>query len=88
MQIGDFAGGVAAQGDCQLGLGDAAAVVFDGNQAHTARRQTHGDLARAGVQRVIDQLAHHRGGAFDHFASGNLADQFVGQVTDGAACGS
>ena len=38
-----------------------------------------GDLAGAGVQRVVDQLAHHRGRALDHLAGGDLADQLVGQ---------
>ena len=41
----------------------------------------------AGVERVVDQLAHHRGRALDHLAGGDLADQFVGQFADGAARG-
>ena len=39
----------------------------------------------AGVERVVDQLAHHRGRPLDHLAGGDLADQFVGQVADRAA---
>ena len=74
MQVGDFAGGVAAQGNGQLVAGNAAAVVLDGNQPHAASQQPHGDLAGARVQGVVHQLAHLRGGALHHFASGNLAD--------------
>ena len=40
-----------------------------------------------GVQRVVDQLAHHRGRALHHFAGGDLADQFIGKFADGAARG-
>ena len=43
------------------------------------------DLRGAGVERVVDQLAHHRGRALDHLAGGDLADQLVGQFADGAA---
>ena len=65
--------------------GDAAAVVLDRDQAHAAGQQAHGDLRRAGVERVVDQFAHHRGGPLHHLAGGDLADQFVGQFADGAA---
>jgi hypothetical protein len=41
----------------------------------------------AGVQRVVHQLAHHRGRALHHLAGGDLADQFVGQFADRAARG-
>ena len=85
MQVGDFAGGMAAQGDGQLVLRDAAAVILHANEAHAARKQPHGNGRGARVQRVVHQLAHHRRGALDHFARGDLADQLVGQVADGAA---
>ncbi len=40
------------------------------------------DLAGAGVERVVDQFAHHRRRPLDHLAGGDLADQFVGQFAD------
>ena len=83
----DLAGGVAAQGQRQLVLGDARAVVLDHDGAHAARAQAHGDLRGAGVQRVVQQFAHDRGGTLDHLAGRDLADQLVGQFTDGAARG-
>ncbi len=64
---------------------NAAAVVFHADQAHPTRQQAYGDLAGTGIQGVVHQFAHHRGGALYHLASGNLADQFIGQVLDGAA---
>ena len=87
MQIRDFAGGVAFEGDRQLVGRDAHAVVFHRNQPHTACGQAQGDLRRAGIQRVVHQLAHDGGGALDDLASGDLADQLVGEFADGAALG-
>ena len=58
--------------------GDAGAVVLDQDGAHAAGDQAHADLRGAGVERVVDQLAHHRGGSFDDLAGGDLAHQFVG----------
>ena len=76
---------MAAQGHGQLFTGNAAAIVFYGNQAHTAREQAYGDLGGTSVQGVIDQLTHDRGRAFDHLTCRNLADQLIGQVLDGTA---
>jgi hypothetical protein len=81
----DLAGGVAPQRDRQFLARDAGAVVLDRDQPHAAGQQAHRDLGGAGVQRVVDQFAHHRRGALHHLAGGDLADQLVGQVADGAA---
>jgi len=45
------------------------------------------DLGGAGVQRVVDQLAHHRSRALDDFAGRDLAHKFVGQGEDRATGG-
>ena len=86
-QIGDLAGGVALHGQGQLAGRDAVAVVLDHDAAHAASHQTHGDLRGTGVQRVVDQLPHHRGGPLDHLAGGDLADELVGQGQDAARGG-
>ena len=86
-EAGDLAGGVAAQRQRQFVARQALAVVLDRDQAHAAGREPHRDLARAGVERVVEQLAHHRGRPLHHFAGGDLADQFVGEFADGAARG-
>ena len=84
VQAGDLAGGVALERRGQLRGFDAAAVVFHGNEPYAAGQQAHGDLRGPGVQRVVQQLAHDRGGALDDFAGRNLADEFVGQFANGA----
>jgi hypothetical protein len=87
-QAGDLAGGMALHRQHQLVGRDAAAVVFHHDAAHAAGHQPHGDLAGAGVQRVVDQLTHHRGRPFHHLAGGDLADQRIGQGLDAArGCG-
>ncbi len=58
------------------------AVVADHDAAHAAALQPHLDARRAGVQRVFQQLLDHRRRALDHLASGDLADQHVGQPAD------
>ncbi len=87
VQRANLAGGMAAQRHRQFGLGNAAAVVFYADQPHAPRQQAQRDLRGAGVERVVHQLAHYGGGALDDFAGRNLADEFVGQVADGAAGG-
>jgi hypothetical protein len=84
-QRADLAGGVALEGQRQLLGRDAAAVVLDHDGPDAAGHQPHGDLVGARIQRVVHQLAHHRGRALHHLAGGDLADQFVGQFSDGAA---
>ena len=79
----DFAGRVAAQGQRQLGAGNAEAVVFDDDAAYATRRQFHRHFRRTGVQCVVHQLTHHRGWPLHHFTGGDLADEFVGQFADG-----
>ena len=85
VQRADLAGGMAAQCHRQLFARDAVAIVLDPDAAHAAGQQPHCHLAGAGVERVVDQLAHHGGRAFDHLAGGDLADQFIGQFADAGA---
>jgi hypothetical protein len=81
---GDLAGGVAFQRHWQLVAGDADTVVLDHHRPHAARAQPHCDVQGAGVERVVDQLAHHRRGALHHFTCCDLADQVAGQLADGS----
>ena len=74
-QAGDLAGGMPRQGERKFGLGDAAAVVGDADRAYASLHEFHVDLARAGIEAVLDQLLEYGGRAFDHFASGDLADE-------------
>ena len=83
MQAADLAGGVALERHGQLLHRNAAAVVFHHDGAHAASHQLDLDVAGAGVQRVVHQLAHDRGRPLDDLARGDLADQLVGQFADG-----
>ena len=86
-QITDLAGGVPFQGQGQLLRRDAAAIVLHGDAAHSPGREPDRDLGGAGIQRVVHQFAHHRGGPLHHLARGDLAHQLVGQFQDGASGG-
>ena len=78
---------MALESNRQFIAQDALPIVFYADQAHTACHQPHGDLAGTCVQRVVHQLAHHRGRALHDLTGRNLADQFVGEFTDWAAGG-
>ena len=78
---------MAAKGNGQLLAQNALAVVFHTDQAHATGQQPYGNLCGPRVQRVVHQFAYYRGRALHHLASGNLADQLVGEVTYGAAGG-
>ena len=89
LERGDLAGGVAPQRQRKLGRGDAGAVVFKHDAAHAARGQPQHHLRGASVERVVEQLAHHRGGPLDHLTGSDLADELVGQLADRPArCGA
>ena len=75
---------MALQGHRQLIGGNAHAVVFHADEAHTTGEQSQGDLCGSRVERVVYQFAHNRSRAFDHLASGDLADQFIWEFADGA----
>ena len=40
------------------------------------------DTSRAGVDRILDQLLHHRCGAFDDLSGGNLIGKVTGKHPD------
>ena len=79
---GDLARRVAAQGGRQLVGRNAVAVVFHDDAAHAAAGKPHDDGGGARVDRVVDQLAHHRRRPLDHLAGGDLAHQLAGQLAD------
>ena len=78
LERGDLAGGVAGNGERQVLGGHAAAIVAHADQADAALLQVDVHAARAGIERVLDQLLDHGGGPFDDFAGGDLVDEGVG----------
>ena len=53
----------------------ADAVVDHREEGAAAFLQGDGDAARAGVDRILDQLLHRAGRALDHFAGGDAVHQ-------------
>ena len=81
-QTADFAGGVAREGEGEVIGVDARAVVGNAQQFHAAAFDFDGDGGCAGVYAVFDDFFEGVGGAFDHFAGGDLVDKVVGQGGD------
>jgi hypothetical protein len=76
---------MALQGHGQFFNGNSAAIVFDRDQANAPAQEAQRDVARASIEGVVDQFTHHGGRSLDHFTRRNLADQHIGQFTDGSA---
>ncbi len=74
---------MAGQRQRELVLGDAAAVVGNADELDAAFLEMHLDRLAAGIEAVFEQFLENGGGSFDHFASGNLADQQVREAGDG-----
>jgi len=66
----------------QLRADDAAAVILDQDQALAAVAERHRDLARAGVERVLDQLLDRARRPLDDLARRNAVDDGLGQPAD------
>ena len=83
----DLAGGVAVQTHQQVLADHAAAVVGDADAALAALFDRHRHRAGTRVQRVLDQLLHHRGRPLDDFAGRDLVRDVVRQDADARAGG-
>ena len=76
---------MAFQGHGQFFDGDAAAIVFDRDQANATAQQAQRDVARTRIEGVVDQFTHHGGRALNDFTRRNLADQHIGEFTNGSS---
>ena len=67
--------------DCQLEFvfRYAFAVVLNANSLNTPTIDANGDLRRTSVLGILQQFFDNRRRTINHFACGNLADQYVGQ---------
>ena len=59
-----------------------SAVVGHANEAASAGLDFHGDARGLGIERVFDQFLHDAGGAFHHFAGGDLVGDVFGKQAD------
>ena len=62
----------------------ALAVVGDADQLAPARLDLDADALGSGVQRVLQQLLHHRSRPVHHLAGGDLVGDLVGKYADAA----
>ena len=74
---------VAVDGEREIGGAHAGAVVGNDDHAPSAAVAEHVDAARAGVDRVLDQLLHHARGTLHHLAGGDAVDDLFGELADG-----
>jgi hypothetical protein len=79
---GQLGGGVALDRQPDLLGGHAATVVGHRNERAPALAQVDVDVARAGVEGVLDQLLDRGRRTLDHLAGGNPVDQSFGQPAD------
>ncbi len=61
----------------QLVRRNTATIVAHPDQLGAARLDIHVDAGRAGIQRILHQFFHHRGGPLNHLAGGDLVDQCI-----------
>ncbi|EEG24102.1 hypothetical protein EIKCOROL_01183 [Eikenella corrodens ATCC 23834] len=88
LQRGDFAGGVAGEGEREVVGVDAAAVIGHADEADAAAGQLNLDAGGAGINTVFDDFFERGSGAFHHFAGGDLVHEVVGQGMDTGHDGS
>ena len=79
---GQLAGAVAFDGHGNFVGRDAAAVVRDVDQRLAALFDRNVDVTGAGVEGIVEELAHHRGRALDHLARGDLAADLRREAPD------
>src|SRR5262249_60986877 len=77
-----LAGGVAREGQQRVLGRHALAIVAPRDAFDPAAAKRHLDVTRPGVERILDQLLHHRRGALDHLASGDLPLYHRGEYGD------
>jgi len=83
VNIPQFGGGVASEGQFRLVGRDAAAVVRHLDEAAASLANLHADVGGAGVYGVFDEFLDHRGGALDDLAGRDLARDLWWQDLNG-----
>ena len=76
--------GVALEGQQGVVAVHAVAVVGDADQLPPARLNLDANAVGAGVQRILQQLLHHRSRPVHHLAGGDLVGDLVGKNADAA----
>ncbi len=84
LDVAQFAGGVALEGQQGVVAQHAAAIVGNADQAAAAGFDFHAHIGRARVERIFEQFLDHRSGPLDNFAGGDLIGDLVGKDADAA----
>jgi len=74
---------MAVDGDGQVSMGHAAAIVGDADPPPPAAVGEDIDPAGTGIDGVLDQFLDHARRAFDHLAGGDAVDDLFGKLADG-----
>ena len=80
----DLRGRVALEGQQGVVAHHAAAVVGDLDELLAAGLDLNLDARRTGIERVLQQLLHHRRRPLHHFAGGDLVRDVFGENVDAA----
>ncbi len=73
---------MAFDGQREVRRAHADAVILDQDAVHAAAFEQHGDAGGAGIERVLDDLLHRGGRAFDHLAGGDAVGGGLGEAAD------
>ena len=82
--VADFRSGVALEGEHGVVVQHAAAVVDDLDELLAARLDVDADAMGAGIERVLQQLLHHRCRALHDLAGSDLVGDIFGENVDAA----
>ncbi len=75
---------MALEGEQRVVAAHAAAVVHDVDAPLPAGLDLAAEALSPGVERILDQLLHHRGRPLDHFSGGDLVGDGFGENADAA----
>ena len=79
---------MAVDGQRQIGVRHAAAVIGDADAATATAIAENVDPAGAGVDGVLDQFLDHARRPFHHLAGGDAVDDLFGELADGHGTGA
>ena len=77
----------AVDGEREIAMRHAAAVVGDADPPPAAAIGEDVDAAGAGIDGVFDEFLHHARGTFDHLAGGDAVDDLFGSWRTGMGTG-
>ncbi len=79
IEIGDLAGGVAAEGQPEIVLDDASTIVTNTDELAATLFDVDLDTVGTGIETIFQQFLDHGGGSFNDLAGGNLVRQALAE---------